>query len=66
MHHQDGLPFDDGVVSGMAMTMSSSPAVAAIPFGVNMNESGQIGAGLALETRYRTIARLNRPLGRPI
>jgi hypothetical protein len=27
----------------------------AIPFGVNMNESGQIGAGLALKTRYRTI-----------
>ena len=27
----------------------------AIPFSVNMNESGQIGAGLALEIRYRTI-----------
>ncbi len=27
----------------------------AIPFSVNMNEFGQIGAGLALETRYRTI-----------
>jgi hypothetical protein len=27
----------------------------AIPFSVNMNESGQFGAGLALETRYRTI-----------
>ncbi|MGA7385419.1 MAG: hypothetical protein WBW81_12220 [Methylocella sp.] len=27
----------------------------AIPFGVNMNESGQIGAGLILEPRYRTI-----------
>jgi hypothetical protein len=26
-----------------------------IPFSVNMNGSGQIGAGLALETRYRTI-----------
>jgi hypothetical protein len=27
---QDGLPFDDGVVSGMAMIMSISPAVATI------------------------------------
>jgi hypothetical protein len=30
VHRQEGLPFDDGVVSGMAMTTSSSPAVATI------------------------------------
>jgi hypothetical protein len=31
------------------------PAAVRDSVGVNMNESGQIGAGLALETRYRTI-----------
>ena len=30
VHRQDGLPFHGGVVSGMATTMSSSPAVATI------------------------------------
>src|ERR1700730_5992994 len=30
VHLQEGPPFGDGVVSGMAMTMSSSPAVATI------------------------------------
>jgi len=30
VHRQERLPFGDGVVSGMAMTMSNSPAVAAI------------------------------------
>ncbi len=32
IHRQDGLPFDDGVVSGMATAMSRSPAVATLTF----------------------------------
>jgi len=38
-----------------AIQASEGASMCAIPFGVNVNESGQIGAGLALETRYRTI-----------
>src|ERR1700738_5107324 len=36
-----------------AIQASEGASMCAIPFGVNVNESGQIGAGLALETRYR-------------
>jgi hypothetical protein len=38
-----------------AIQVTKGASMFAIPFSVNMIESGQIGARLALETRYRTI-----------
>jgi hypothetical protein len=55
-----GSPAIDCVNRGLAcracaIQVTKGASMFAIPFSVNMNESGQIGAGLALETRYRTI-----------
>jgi hypothetical protein len=38
-----------------AIQITKGASMFAIPFRVNLNESRQIGAGPALETRYRTI-----------
>ena len=60
IHRQDGLPFDDGVVSGMATAMSRSPAVATLTFTMtrmpfSTHASHRFGRDRPPSTCYRAI-----------